>query len=119
MDEEIIYFEVNNWSPGSTYPAVEPFITWLGNDLKQTLRNDEWAKENKLVIGFTVVDMSFNYTVAAPRSWVEKNCPIILEEPYKSEFCFDPDEYGDVDGKYAQFLEYEEYNFGVTQLEWE
>ena len=117
--EEIIYFEVNNWCPGEDYPTAEPFYDWLGDDMNQTLRDDDWAKENKLCIGFTVVDMSFNYTVAAPRSWVEENCPVILEEPWKSKFCFEPEDDGECYGNNSRFLLYCEENFGVTQLEWE
>lgn len=76
--EEVIYFSVNNWFSGRDYPPTDNFKKWLGDDLNQTFRNDEWAKENKLCIYYGCIDMSFNYTIAAPRSWIEKNCPELL-----------------------------------------
>ena len=78
--EEIIYFSVNNWFSGENYPPTENFKKWLGNDLKQTFLSDTWAKENKLCIYNTLIDMSCNYTVSAPREWVEKNCPELLTD---------------------------------------
>ena len=78
--EEIIYFSVNNWFCGRDYPPTENFKKWLGDDLNQTFKNDEWAKENKLCIYYGYIDMSQNYTIAAPRSWVEKNCPELLTD---------------------------------------
>lgn len=78
--KEVVYFSVNNWFSGRDYPPTENFKKWLGNDLNQTFRNDEWAKENKLCIYYGCIDMSFNYTVAAPREWIEKNCPELLTD---------------------------------------
>ena len=78
--EEIIYFSVNNWFCGRDYPPTKNFKKWLGDDLNQTFRDDKWAKENKLCIYYGVIDMSQNYTIAAPRSWVEKNCPELLTD---------------------------------------
>ena len=34
MNDEIIYFQLNNWFAGDHYPAEEPFISWCGNDFK-------------------------------------------------------------------------------------
>lgn len=117
--DDIVYFEVNNWCAGENYPTEEPFTTWLSNDCKQQLMNDEWAKENKICVVFMVVDMSFNYAVTAPLSWVKEHCPIILEEPWKSKFCYKPeDDEDDVCGHFSYFLPYEEENFGVTQRDW-
>lgn len=79
-NKEVIYFSVNNWFCGRDYPPTENFKKWLGNDLNQTFRNDTWCKENKLCVYYGVVDMSQNYTVSAPREWVEKNCPELLTE---------------------------------------
>ena len=78
--EEIIYFSVNNWFCGRDYPDTENFKKWLSDDLNQTFRDEKWAKENKLCIYYGLVDMSWNYTVAAPKSWVEKNCPELLSD---------------------------------------
>ena len=132
--EEIIYFSVNNWFCGSDYPPTENFKKWLGDDLNQTFRDDKWAKENKLCIYFGVIDMSQNYTVAAPRSWVEKNCPELLtDDEYTYVTCFygkdgwkrqehkakysdfvdHPDESGEVIARFDwPYLEYKEENFG-------
>ena len=88
MNEEIIYFSVNNWFSGRDYPPTKNFKKWLGDDLNQTFRNDEWAKKNKLCIYYGVIDMSQNYTIAAPRSWVEKNCPELLtDKEYTYVIC--------------------------------
>ena len=78
MKDDVIYISVNNWFSGRDYPPLECFHKWLGNDLKQTFKNDEWAKENKLCIYYGNIDMSWNYTISAPREWVEKNCPELL-----------------------------------------
>ena len=134
--EEIIYFSVNNWFCGEDYPPTENFKKWLGSDLNQAFRNDEWAKENKLCIYCGTIDMSMNYTIAAPRKWVEENCPELLTDDeftytttiysdgtskwieYKkkySDFVDKPDEYGDVeDHRFGwPYLEYKPENFGV------
>lgn len=132
--EEIIYFSVNNWFCGRDYPPTENFKKWLGDDLNQTFRNDKWAKENKLCIYYGVIDMSQNYTIAAPRSWVEKNCPELLtDDEYTyvtctygkdgekrqehkakySDFVDHPDEDGEVTARFDwPYLEYKEENFG-------
>ena len=80
MKNDVVYFSVNNWSIGTDYPPLECFIKWLGDDLNQTFRNDTWCKENKLCVYYGVVDMSQNYTISAPREWVEKNCPELLTD---------------------------------------
>lgn len=111
--QEIIYFSVNNWFMGRHFPDTEPFISWMGNVLK--FNNDNWCKENKICVNASIIDMSRNFCVTATKEWVEKNCPCLLTDEYK-KFCFYPDEYGDVyDNFEIPFLEYEEYNFGVTE----
>lgn len=139
MNEEIIYFSVNNWFRGRDYPPTENFKKWLGDDLNQTFRNDEWAKENKLCIYYGVIDMSQNYTIAAPKSWVEENCPELLtDEEYTyeigiynskgnrreehkkkySDFVDHPDEDGVVVARFDwPYLEYKEENFGCHYYE--
>ena len=69
---------MNNWFCGRDYPNTPNFRKWLGDDLNQNFRNDKWCKENKLCVYYGVVDMSQNYTISAPREWVEKNCPELL-----------------------------------------
>lgn len=81
MDKpDVIYFSVNNWFCGENFPPTENFKKWLSNDLNQTFRNDTWCKENKLCVYYGCVDMSQNYTVSAPREWVELNCPELLTD---------------------------------------
>ena len=112
---DVVYFSVNNWMCGENYPPLDCFRKWLGDDLNQTFRNDTWCKENKLCVYYGVVDMSQNYTVSAPREWVEKNCPELLTE--YTQFIFTPEEgktIPDHDHWYQPFLEYCEENFGIT-----
>ena len=77
---EVVYFSVNNWMSGENYPPLKCFHKWLGDDLNQNFRSDEWCKENKLCVYYGMVDMSTNYTISAPREWVEKNCPELLTD---------------------------------------
>ena len=69
--------------------------------------NDEWCKENKLCVYLGIVDMSYNYTVSAPKEWVEKNCPELLTN--YSDFIFLPKE-GEIKPEYDSwhqpFLDY-------------
>ncbi len=140
MDSGIIYFSVNNWMYGQDYPPTENFRKWLGNDLNQSFRNEEWVKENKLCVRCGCIDMSQNYLVSAPREWVEKNCPELLtnfeytytsiingkEVEHKdkySKFVYSPDYGPDGDEFNCEdrfgwpFLEYKEENIGVHWYE--
>ena len=140
-NDKIIYFSVNNWFSGRDFPPTPNFKKWLGNDLQQVFENDEWAKKNKLCIYHGVLDMSFNYTVSAPRAWVEKNCPELLtDEEYEyvmctygeegktcetikkkySDFVYKPyegDETPDEDRFGMPFRKYCKENFGSTYYE--
>lgn len=114
-EKDIVYFELNNWFPGDHYPAEEPFITWIGNDLNIYFNNEEWVKENKLCVVRSIIDMSVNFCVTATIDWVEKNCPKLLTE-YK-KFLRYSDEDGDVYGQFGdEFLEYSEENFGIEYI---
>ena len=119
-----IYISVNNWFCGRDYPPLNCFKEWLRDDLNQTFQNDAWAKENKLCIHYGYIDMSQNYTISAPREWVEKNCPELLtDKGYDydgrkmkySDFVFHPEE-GETMPEYDDFgmpfREYKEENFG-------
>ena len=79
-NNDVIYFSVNNWFCGRDYPDTKNFRKWMSNDLKQSFQSDEWCKENKLCVYHGLIDMSCNYTVSAPREWVEKNCPELLTD---------------------------------------
>ena len=112
MQEEIIYFELNNWMPNSCYPDAEPFITWVSYK-HFNFDNEEWIKDNKLVVVRTVVDMSANWCITATKEWVLKNCPELLTKYTK--FLRYPDEdgeppYGEI--SYTPFYEYTEENIG-------
>ena len=110
--KDIIYFSVNNWGPGKFHPDTEIFRKWLGEDEDQYFMNDEWCKENKLCVYYGVIDMSFNYTVSAPKEWVEKNCPELLTN--YSNFIFRPKEgetKPECDFWYQPFPDYCEENF--------
>lgn len=141
---EVINFELNNWFSGRDYPNAEPFISWLHDDLHQTLTNDEWAKENKLCIVAYCYDMSMNYLVSASKDWVLENCPDLLSDKeydvtfrrgnnvsgwedvvehhsFKQFLRFPDPEDQDKNGNGPifgrgdiKFLEYKEKNFGVT-----
>ena len=131
---DIIHISFNNWFCGRDYPIGEPFETWLSYH-SMNFSNDEWCKKNKLCVYAGNIDMSRNYTITAPRDWVEKNCPQLLtdeEYEYKvivyqnkkskeiiekkkySDFVVQPDEYGHYYDRFDwPFLDYCEENFGV------
>ena len=131
---DVVYFELNNWFSGRDYPNTEPFITWCGYDSNLYFDNIDWIKENKLVVIGSIVDMSCNWCITAPKQWVLDNCPDLLSNKtfdftvitYKdgkniersnsnsySSFLRYPDEDGDVYGRFGtKFLEYSEENIG-------
>lgn len=140
--EEIIYFEIDNWFSGRDYPNAQPFLSWMNDDLNLAFANNDWCIENRLCVEATVIDMSVCFCIAAPRSWVEENCPKLLtdeecggttiishydkeigtmvdEMRYEhcsySKFICKPDEDGEVYGHISdlRFAEYKEENFGV------
>lgn len=137
MNDEIVYFELNNWFEGIDFPNTEPFITWCSNDYNLYFNNEKWVKENKLCVVQTIIDMSVNWCITATKEWVEENCPDLLSnksyditsiiydhegEHKKTEsfmynsFLRTPDQYGDVYGKFdCKFLEYNENNIGITR----
>ena len=46
MNEEIVYFELNNWMPDKDYPNAEPFKTWISYK-HFNFDNEDWIKDNK------------------------------------------------------------------------
>lgn len=134
--EELIYFELNNWFPGKDYPNEEPFIGWIKED---KFSDNEWCKQNKLVVLTGCVDMSRNWCIIATKRWVELNCPKLLEDythtytiishTYESgkpvdittehnynitDFLRHPDADGEVYGVFGwHFPEYSSDNYGV------
>ena len=112
-NKDVVFFSVNNWFAGEHYPDTPQFRKWMGDDLNLSFHNDEFCKENKLCVYYGAVDMSCNFTVSAPREWVEKNCPEIIGskfeyKPAEGETEPDCDEIGDM-----PFREYREENFGA------
>ena len=88
----------------------------MRNDLKIKFRDEEWVKQNKLCVVMDFVDMSQNFCITATKEWVENNCPNLLTKYI--QFLRTPDEYGDVEGRFGhQFLEYDEDNFGITEVD--
>lgn len=78
MNEEIIYFNVNNWFYEQDYPPIsKEFSKWV---CKGYFMDDDWCKEQRLCVVAGNIDMSNNYCISAPRSWVEKNCPQLLTD---------------------------------------
>lgn len=77
MKEEIINFEINNWFSGRDYPNDEIFSKWIKD---RQFSDDDWCKENKLCVKTGPIDMSSNWCISAPRSWVEANCPDLLTD---------------------------------------
>lgn len=115
--EDIVYFEVNNWTPDKDYPDIPQFTKWVGNSStdddwdKDTFCDDEYAKENELVISFALIDMSFNFCVCAKKSWVKNNCPSLLDEDkqFMAKICG-----GEPESRFGvPFLEYKPENYGV------
>ena len=114
---DIVYFELNNWFSGRDYPNAEPFLSWMSDDLNQKFRDEEWIKENKLVVVESLVDMSMNFCITATKEWVEENCHELLST-YKN-FVRKPKDDEDVPyGRFGcPFLEYKEENIGYHYAE--
>lgn len=113
MNNDYIYFELNNWCEGEEYPDAEPFLSWFEDDLNIPFLNKDWVCEQKLCVVESIVDMSFNYCITATWDWVGKNCPELITNVKYKKFLRYPDEDGDVFGQFGcPFLEYSEENIG-------
>ena len=82
----MVYFELNNWACGKDYPNEEPFLEWMANDLGIKFLDEEWVKENYLIVVASNVDMSVNLCITASEAWVEINCPSLLTNPENHKF---------------------------------
>lgn len=107
--EEIVYFELNNWRRGETYPNESPLFYWMDYPIK--FLEDKWVEENKLVVVTKLIDMSINICVSAPKVWVEENCPFLLTK--YTDFLRYPDKDGKIEGIFSNFLPYTIENIGV------
>ena len=112
---DIIYFELNNWIRGEHYPDDEPFISWMSDDANIVFNDIDWVMQNKLCVVRSIIDMSMNFCITTTKEWVERNCPKLLTE-YK-KFLRDPEDDKITYGQFGHvFLEYNENNFGITDL---
>lgn len=113
-NDEVVYFELNNWFSGTDYPSSGILHKWMCNDFKQKFRNEEWIKRNGLIVVHSLVDMSMNYCITAKRSWVEKRCPSLFNEKNRKFLRF-PEEGEDVpEGRFGgHFLSFDEYEPGL------
>ena len=112
MNNDVVYFSVNDWSIEKDYPNSENFQKWLVDEPDKYFQNKDWVKNNKLCMVWEVIDMSCNYTISAPLEWVKENCPEILG----SGFQYFPGEgktYPEYDLWSTPFLEYSEENIGA------
>ena len=113
MNEEIIYFNVNNWFYKKDYPPIsEEFSKWI---CKGYFMNDEWCKEQRLCVVACNIDMSINYCISAPRSWVEKNCPQLLTDDEYTYYIiyhkYDPKTGGTIEEKRTVKKKYSDFVF--------
>lgn len=105
---EVVYFELNDWAAGTDHPDDEPFISWME---EPKFRDEDWVKENKLVVVESIVDMSLNYCITATKKWVKFNCPELLTKHIKFIRYVQEDELPE--GRFGcPFLEYSEDNIG-------
>ena len=102
---------------------IEPVSSWMSNETDGSpLRDENWIKENKICVKWFPIDMSFDFMITAPKSFVEKVCPCFLEEKYK-EFISYHEDYSDLEdtpdsryvGSEEYFLPYTEENIGILQ----
>ena len=83
MNDEIIYFELNDWFLGRDYPPIDGIEELMFG----AFDNDEYCFENRLCVLRGPYDMSLNLCVSAERSWVEQNLPQLLtDESYSYSY---------------------------------
>ncbi len=121
--DEIVYIEIDHWCAGRDYPDCEPVLSWMGNETYGSLlRDEDWIKENKICVKVFPIDMSWDFMITAPKSFVEKVCPCFLEEKY-SKFITCHENYDDLEdtpesryvGSEECFLPYIDENIGTLQ----
>lgn len=118
--EDIIYFEFNDWTPDKGYPACEPYENWLGLSEKSKIkfRDKEWLNQQQIIVVETIIDMSLNYCITAPISWVKTNCPSLLTK-YK-QYIVKPQSDGKVIGQWGcPFKPYTKENIGYWYAGWD
>lgn len=114
MEQDVVYFELNNWFAGRDYPDAQPFLMWMNECVPIKFLQQGWVERNKLVVSVTYIDMSVNFCITAPREWVKENCPELLTK--YSQFIVTPDEEGYVESRFAEegarFFDYTKENIG-------
>ena len=136
---DAVYFELNNWYAGEDYPDAEPFLTWCGNDLNLYFNNEDFVKQHDLCVVTQVIDMSVNWCITAPKSFVLEYCPKLLSDevlttkytltskdgtketeksfPYSRYLRFPEDGEDTVYGRFgAEFLEWSPENVGIKYV---
>ena len=111
---------------GNDYPDCDPFLDWM-KDMRSPFRNEEWCKEQKICVVFELIDMSENFKVSATREWIEKNCPILLDEKYRKFVHQLEEDYDEDETEYFEshgygngpFLSYCEENFGTHEYDYD
>jgi len=113
--KDIICFEVNDWEK---YPKFfDEWFDYSEND-KHSGENwlidlDTYAKENKLCIKVTNIDMSVSLTVTAPKNWAIKNCCELFEKEWE-EYLYVDQACGYPSGEV--FFDWKEENFGAINI---
>ena len=106
---ELIKFWVNDWAPENDFPDEEPFSTWMQEevfcDAVLDGTADKYCKANKICAVYDLIDQSVEFSVVAPREWVETVCPCIIGTKFekKAEAKI---------GRFVKFPEYKESNYG-------
>ena len=121
--EQIVYIELDNWFEGIDYPNIEPIIHWMGNEtLGSPLKDEDWVRLNKICVYWYIIDMSFNFMITAPLSFVKRLCPDLLKSEY-SEFITFHNENDDIkntpESRYIHdiyFLPYTKENIGKIKI---
>lgn len=86
MDSEIVYLEINDWTPTR---LQKKFI----DDLLARMN----PKIEKICIHCEVWDQSMNYWITCERDWLERNYPELLDETVEKEtehLDWKPENYG-------------------------
>lgn len=119
MNNELIYFTINNWNNGIHYPDTENFRKLYDKSIDTfVFHYDDYCKEHKLAVYECLIDMSLGYTIVAPMEYVMKYCPEIIG----SEFD-ETNKSGRYDNMQSMFWmhypEYKKENFCCTIIDYD
>lgn len=94
MKRDIVKFYINNWEPdcpetcqGIDIFSKECFVTEyihiFGDSFYEfKFTDDDWCREQKICVLNDIADQSTDSFVVAPREWVEKNWPEIINSEW-------------------------------------